>query len=183
MPSSGNDSRALGKNMWDDKWTGKTIGAALDEAAERYGDKIVTVFQNGEVTYNQLEQTADLIARGFLGLGIGKGDKVAIWMAGYAEWAFVYFALARIGAIMVPVNTRYRPEEVQYVLNKSKASVLVFKEEPSKDYLGLLKELCPSAGDAADALPNEKLPYLRKIVVSSERSLIDCMSFDELKKV
>ena len=70
--------------MWDDKWTGKTIGVALDEAAERYGDKIVTVFQNGEVTYNQLEQTADLVARGFLSLGIGKGDKVAIWMAGYA---------------------------------------------------------------------------------------------------
>jgi len=70
--------------MWDDKWTGKTIGAALDEAAERYGDKVATVFQNGEVTYNQLKQTADLVARGFLSLGIGKGDKVAIWMAGYA---------------------------------------------------------------------------------------------------
>ena len=108
--------------MWDDKWTGKTIGAALDEAAERYGDKVATVFQNGEVTYSQLKRTADLVARGFLSLGISKGDKVAIWMAGYAEWAYVYFALARIGAIMVPVNTRYRPEEVEYVLNKSRAS-------------------------------------------------------------
>ena len=74
--------------MWDDKWTGKTIGAALDEAAQRYGEKVATVFHNGEVTYNQLKQTSDLIARGFLNLGIGKGDKVAIWMAGYAEWAY-----------------------------------------------------------------------------------------------
>ena len=62
--------------MWDDKWTGKTIGAALDEAAERYGDKVATVFQNGEVTYNQLKQTADLVARGFLSLGIGKATKL-----------------------------------------------------------------------------------------------------------
>ncbi len=169
--------------MWDDKWTGKTIGAALDEAAERYGDKVATVFQNGEVTYNQLKQTADLVARGFLSLGIGKGDKVAIWMAGYAEWAYVYFALARIGAIMVPVNTRYRPEEVEYVLNKSKASILILKEEPNKDYLSLLKELSPGAGEAADAIPNEKLPYLRKIVVSSQRSLLGCMSFDDLKNL
>ena len=99
--------------------------------------KVATVFQNAEVTYNQLKQTADLVARGFLSLGIGKGDKVAIWMAGYAEWAYAYFALARIGAIMVPVNTRYRPEEVEYVLNKSKASILILKEEPTKDYLSL----------------------------------------------
>jgi fatty-acyl-CoA synthase len=169
--------------MWYDKWTGKTIGAALDEAAERYGDKVATVFQNGEVTYNQLKQTADLVARGFLSLGIGKGDKVAIWMAGYAEWAYVYFALARIGAIMVPVNTRYRPEEVEYVLNKSKASILILKEESNKDYLSLLKELSPGADEAAGAIPNEKLPHLRKIVVSSERSPIGCLSFDDLKNL
>jgi fatty-acyl-CoA synthase len=138
--------------MWDDKWTGKTIGAALDEAAERYGDKVATVFQNGEVTYNKLQQTADLVARGFLSLGLGKGDKVAIWMAGYAEWAYTYFALARIGAIMVPV--RYRPEEVEYVLNKSQAMILILKE-PNKDYLNLLNELVPGAGVAAGAIPNE----------------------------
>src|SRR5215813_10838518 len=183
MPSSGNDSRALGKNMWDDKWTGKTIGAALDEAAERYGDKVATVFQTGEVTYSKLKQTADLVARGFLSLGIGKGDKVAIWMAGYAEWAYTYFALARIGAIMVPVNTRYRPEEIEYVLNKSKASVLILKEEPNKDYLSLLNELVPGVVVVASVMPNKRLPHLRKIVVSSERNLIGCMSFDDLEKL
>ncbi len=98
-------------------------------------------------------------------LGVTKGDKVAIWMAGYAEWAFVYFALARIGAIMVPVNTRYRPEEIKYVLNKSKASLLVFKEEPNKDFLGLLKQLF-SGGVFAGNLPNETLPSLRALIVS-----------------
>src|SRR5262245_51074084 len=169
--------------MWDDKWTGKTIGAALDEAAERYGDEVATVFQNGEVTYNQLKRTADLVARGFLSLGIGKDDKVAIWMAGYAEWAYVYFALARIGAIMVPVNTRYRPEEVEYVLNKSKASVLILKEEPNKDYLNLLNELIPGATSAPGAIPNAKLPYLRKVVVSSQQRLGGCLPLDDLKNL
>jgi fatty-acyl-CoA synthase len=166
--------------MWDDKWTGKTIGAALDEAAERYGDKVATVFHNGEVTYNQLKQTADLVARGFLSLGIGKGDKVAIWMAGYAEWAYLYFALARIGAIMVPVNTRYRPEEIEYVLNKSKAAVLVFKQELNKDFIGLLQQLCPGAGDFTDAFPNEKLPHLRTLVLSSEQHVNGTISLDDL---
>ena len=129
---------------------------------ERYGDKVATVFQNGEVTYNQLKQTADLIARGFLSLGIGKGDKVAIWMAGYAEWAYVYFALARIGAIIVPVNTRYRPEEVEYVLNKSKASILILKEEPNKDYLSLLKELFPALVKRPTRYPMKNCPIYEK---------------------
>jgi fatty-acyl-CoA synthase len=166
--------------MWDDRWQGKTIGTALDDAARKYGDKVATEFHNGAITYNQLKQTSNLIACGFLKLGIGKGDKVAIWMAGYSEWALVYFALMRLGAIIVPVNTRYRPDEVAYVLNKSRASLLVLKEEPNKDYLSLLRELCPGAGEAADALPNEKLPYLRTIVVSSPRSSAGWLSFDAL---
>src|ERR1044071_635772 len=93
---------APSKIMGNDDWSGKTIGAALDQAAERYGDEVAYVFANGELTYTRLKETSDLLARGFLGLGVKKGDPVAIWMAGYAEWAFVYFALARIGAIMVP---------------------------------------------------------------------------------
>ncbi len=103
-------------------------------------------------------------------------------MAGYAEWAYVYFALARIGAVMVAVNTRYRPEEVEYVLNKSKASLLVFKEEANKDFLSLLRELCPRVGESADALPSEKLPHLKQIIVSAQRSVPGAFTFDELKK-
>jgi len=167
--------------MSDDKWMAKTIGMALDDAARKYGDKVATEFHNGAITYNQLKQTSDLIACGFLKLGIGKGDKVAIWMAGYSEWALVYFALMRIGATIVPVNTRYRPEEIEYVLNKSRASLLVLKEEPNKDYLSLLRELRPGVGKATDALPNEKVPYLRRIVVSSPRNSAGWLSFEALK--
>lgn len=159
--------------------TAITIGAALDAAVGRYGDSISHVFDNGELTYTTLKQNSDLLARGFLDLGIGKGDKVAIWMAGYAEWAFVYFALARIGAIMVPVNTRYRPDEIQYVLNKSKASLLVFKDDPNKDFLGLLKELSPG-GEFAGNLPNDKLPFLRTLVVACDREVDGCLALNAL---
>lgn len=165
--------------MGHDGWTGKTIGASLDEAVARYGDEISYVFDNGEVTYNHLKQTSDLLARGFLSLGVSKGDRVAIWMAGYAEWAFVYFALARIGAVMVPVNTRYRPDEIKYVLNKAKASLLVFKEEANKDYLGLLKQLF-SGGEFAGNLPDETLPFLRALIVASRRQIDGCLGLDEL---
>jgi fatty-acyl-CoA synthase len=100
-------------------------------------------------------------------------------MAGYAEWAFVYFALARNGAIMVPVNTRYRPDEIKYALNRSKASLLVFKEEPNKDFVGLLKQLFPG-GAFAGTLPNETLPSLRALIAASDRCIDGCLGFDEL---
>ena len=165
--------------MGNDDWAVRTIGAALDRAVERYGNEVAYVFANGELTYNRLKQTSDRLARGLLGLGVTQGDKVAIWMAGYVEWAFVYFALARIGAIMVPINTRYRPEEIKYVLNKSKASWLVFKEEPNKDFLGLLKQLFQ--GDAfTGGLPRASIPSLRKLVAASDRCIDGCLSFDEV---
>lgn len=164
--------------MESDDLAGKTIGAALDAAVERYGAQVGYLFASGELTYNRLKQTADLLARGFLRLGVKKGDKVAIWMAGYAEWAFAYFALARIGAIMVPVNTRYRPDEIKYVLNKSKASLLIFKEEPNKDFLSLLKELFLDV--FAGNLPNETLPFLRTLIVASDRRIDGCLGLNEL---
>src|SRR6266540_4224620 len=167
------------KAMWEEQWAGKTIGGALDKAVERYGDEVGYVFTSGELTYNRLKQTSDLVARGLLRLGVAKGDKVAIWMAGYAEWVFVYFALARIGTIIVPVNTRYRPDEIKYVLNKSKASLLVFKEEANKDFVGLLRQLF-SGEVFAGNLPNETLPFLRALIVASDRRIDGSLGFDEL---
>jgi fatty-acyl-CoA synthase len=165
--------------MREKHWADRTIGAALDEAVERYGDEVGYVFTSGEVTYNRLKQTSDLLARGLLRSGVSKGDKVAIWMAGHAEWAFVYFALARIGAVMVPVNTRYRSDEIKYVLNKSKASLLVFKEEGNKDYLGSLKQLF-SGGEFPGNLPDKTLPSLRALIVASDRQIAGCVGLDEL---
>jgi fatty-acyl-CoA synthase len=165
--------------MREKHWADRTIGAALDEAVERYGDEVGYVFTGGEVTYNRLKQTSDLLARGLLRSGVTKGDKVAIWMAGHAEWACVYFALARIGAVMVPVNTRYRSDEIKYVLNKSKASLLVFKEEGNKDYLGSLKQLF-SGGEFPGNLPDKTLPSLRALIVASDRQIAGCVGLDEL---
>lgn len=162
--------------MLQDRWTGKTIGAALAEASRRFGEREAIIFENGAVTFRRLQDRSGVLARGFLKLGVGRGDPVAIWMAGYAEWAYIYYALARIGAIIVPVNTRYKAAEVEYVLNKSKARFLVFKEEQpqKKDYLSLLGELAPAGGRSA------RLPHLEKIVAISHRRVPGCLSLEEI---
>jgi fatty-acyl-CoA synthase len=132
--------------MWTDRWTGQSINTALAAAAERYGSREALVFRDARLSYRDLQRAADEVARGFLAQGIGPGDHVAIWMAGYAEWAYLYFGLLKIGAVLVPINTRYKPNELEYVLRKSEARALVFKDETvgGKDYLSLLRDMIPS---------------------------------------
>ncbi len=170
-------------SIWTDLWTGKTIGSALAEATQRFGSREAMVFENGTVTYQQLQETSGLVARGLLSLGIRRGDMVAIWMAGYAEWAYLYYGLARIGAIMVPINTRYKAAEIEYVLNKSRARFLIFKDEKAKgkNHFGTLKELSPELDHAAAGqLSSKRLPFLRQVIAISERRFPGCSSFVEL---
>lgn len=169
--------------MWKEDWTGMTIGSALAEAARHFGPKKAMIFENATLTYQQIQDTSGLVARGFLSRGVRRGDMVAIWMAGYSEWAYLYHGLARIGAIMVPVNTRYKATEVEYVINKSRAGLLVFKDEEvgGKNYPAILKELYPELDRAVPGqLTSERLPSLREVIAISERGLPGCSSFADL---
>ena len=169
--------------MWTDRWTGTTIGMALGAAASRYGDRDAFIFGERHLGFRELEQVATAVARGFLGLGIGHGDRVAIWMASHAEWAYLYYGLAKIGAVMVPLNTRYKPAELEYVLRKSEARVLVFLDETvgGKDYAALLLELCPELRrDPPGDLAAGRLPDLRWVIGVSGRRLPGVLSFDDL---
>lgn len=164
-------------------WMGKTIGMALAEAAERFGLREAMIFESGTVTYRQLHEISGKVARGLLALGIRKGDRVAIWMAGYIEWSYLYYAMARIGAVMVPINTRYKTVEVEHVLNKSKAHMLIFNDEKArfKNYASILNELMPELDSAApDGLAPERLPHLRHVILIGETRLRGCTSFATL---
>lgn len=169
--------------MWVDRWTDKTIGRALDEAAERYGAREALVFANGRLSYRDLQRAADEVARGFLALGLGRGARVAVWMAGYAEWALVYFGLLKLGAILVPLNTRYRPAELEYVLRKAEVQALVFRDEAvgDKDYAAILLELCPELRTCAPGhLAAERAPGLRWVIGVTERELPGVLAFRDL---
>jgi len=168
--------------MWSDSWDGKTIGKALADAAKRFGKKEAMVFQDGAMTFLQLMETSSLVARSFLNLGVRRGDMVAVWMAGYAEWAYLYYGLLRIGAVLVPVNTRYKPAEIEDVLRRSKAKALVFKEEAAggKDYRAILNEICPELEKSLPGhITSNRLSHLKSVIAVSEKDIPGCHSFQE----
>ncbi len=159
---------------FSDMWTGKTIGAALAEASGHFGSRVGWIFENGSVTYEGLMETSGLVARGLLALGVKRGDKVAVWLAGYSEWAPLYFGIVRIGAVIVPVNTRYKSFEIEYVLHKSKATMLIFKDEGAsgKNYAAILNEIAPELDGAQPGrLRLSRLPHLSHVVCVDETRL------------
>jgi len=96
----------------------ETIGDNLDGTAARFPDNeaLVDVTTGRRWTYEELVDDVDRLARGFLALGVEKGDRVGIWAPNCAEWTMVQFATAKIGAILVNINPAYRTHEVAYVI-------------------------------------------------------------------
>jgi fatty-acyl-CoA synthase len=97
-----------------------TLGQLLDRAAARAPEHAVA-FKGERVGYGELRRRVDDFARGLLGLGLGPGDHVVLWMPNCVEWNVANLATAKIGAVTVTCNSRYKAFEVEYVLRQSDA--------------------------------------------------------------
>jgi len=91
----------------------------LVETRERYGGRPALVHNGRSQTWDALAAEVDRVAAGLIAKGVGRGDKIALWLSNVPEWATVWFAAASIGAAVVPLNTRYKVDEVAYVLRQS----------------------------------------------------------------
>src|SRR5437879_2691221 len=90
----------------------KTFGDLPREAAIRFGDREALVFRAERYTFRQIADEVDRLAKGLIALGVAPGEKIAIWLQNCSEWIVAAFAVARIGAIHVPINTRFRTSDV-----------------------------------------------------------------------
>src|SRR5690348_16886552 len=128
---------------------GDTIGANLDRTAARVGDHeaLVECTTGRRWTYPQLVADVDACALGLDALGVQKGDRVGIWAPNCAEWVFVQYGTAKLGAVLVNINPAYRTHELAYVLKQAGISVLVSAPEfKSSDYRAMVAEVrgdCP----------------------------------------
>ncbi len=101
------------------------IGKALEEAAAELPDRRMYVFQGQEISFQEMDNRSDRVAAGLLNLGFTKGDRIGIIGLNQPEWLYTYFAAAKIGAVVVGLNVRYRDTEIEYMLNQSQAKGLV----------------------------------------------------------
>ncbi len=161
-----------------------TLGELLDIQANTYPEHeaIVYPFEGIRWTYSQFKQEVDTVARGMVKMGIKKGDHVSIWATNVPEWILTQFATARIGAVLVTVNTNYKAFELEYLLRQSDTSTLVmtsgFKDS---DYIRIINELCPELKDSLPGqLQSSKFPYLKNIIHIGSSRHDGMFNFDDL---
>ena len=149
-----------------------TVPVLMRRGANRWGDHPLIVLGNRRLSYAEAERESGLLARGLLAAGLGKGARVGLWMPNGPDWVLAFLAAARIGALVVPINTFFRARELRYVLRHADVSTLLCVDSVVRqDTLALLEEAAPElTGQRAGALFAPSLPCLRAVRVWGERT-------------
>src|SRR5438093_7582025 len=160
----------------------KRFGDLPDDAAARWGDREALVFRERRYTFRQIAAEVDRVARGLIRAGVQPGEKVALWLVNCPEWIFALFALAKIGAVHVPINTRFRTVDLAQVLERSNAATLITHDVSGPvDYLAMVRDLAALDGAGADRrVRSARLPDLERVIVVSDRAHPGAWSWLEL---
>ena len=136
----------------------RRFGDLYDEAAVRFGDMEALVFEDRRHTFRGAAARIDEAAKALVGLGVAPGEHVALWLNNCDDWIFIHFALAKIGAVTVPINTRFRTRDLAYVVGQSDSVMLITHDTSGPvDYHGMVREL-----------DREEFPLLRQVVLVAD---------------
>ncbi len=156
--------------MAEKRWGEMTLAQVLDETASRIPDGEAIIFRDRRITFRELLETADRLARALLKAGLKRGDKVAIMMTNCPEWVFTRDAVIRAGGWWVPINTRFKSAELEYILGHSDSSFLFINDKAAGiDFVELLYGVYPEIREGVPGkLELKKAPLLRCVVCLSE---------------
>lgn len=153
-----------------------TVASLLDAVAARWPDREAIVFGDARITFARFRERADRLARGLAALGIRRGDKVAIWLPNRPAWFFAQHACARLGAVVVALNPRYKAHELGYILGQSETTALLLTDHLGGiDYFETLHEVLPELrASVPGELESAKFSLLRHVIVDAEDPYPGC---------
>ena len=144
-----------------------TLGQVLDHTVERFPDNEALVYpdRNYRQTWSEFGALVDDFAKGLMALGVQKGEKVAVWATNVPYWVALQFATAKIGAILITVNTNYREHELRYLLTHSECeNIFLIDSVRDHDYLDTLYRIAPELRlQSRDRLVCKSLPHLKRV--------------------
>jgi fatty-acyl-CoA synthase len=162
-----------------------SLGRMLAAVAGRHAESDALVAGGRRVSYADLLREARRYARTFLALGIGKDDKVALWLPNRPAWLFAQYGCALVGAVAVALNTRYKARELAYILAQSDATALLLTDHLGPvDYLETLGEVLPGLKTAVPGeLEAEGFPRLRHVIVDAEDPYPGCLRLADVLEI
>ena len=156
-------------NIYDAKlFTEKTIGDFFADLAKTQPDRPFIMYPDRDLcwSYADFYKRTDDLAKGLLAIGIRRGDHVGVWARNVPEWLTFMFATAKIGAVLVTINTNYKIHEVEYVLKQSDMKLLAIVDgQRDVSYVDIVYELAPELKTCPRGkLKSSHLPYLQNVV-------------------
>ncbi len=142
-------------------------------AARRWDAREALVCDGKRWTYQDYDREVDRVAKGLMALGVETGEHVALWMNNRPEWLFLTFAIAKIGAVLVPLNTRYRTDDVAYTVRQSDSDTWISVDRSGPvDYAAMLAEVLPGlAAQDPREVAIEDFPQLRRVVIVGQSDM------------
>ena len=173
-----------GQYVWrKDELIPLTFSQVLDRMVEEFPDQYAFRYTTLDYTrtYEEFRDDVDRFARALVSLGVRAGSKIAVWATNVPAWFITFWAAAKLGAVLVTVNTAYKIHEAEYLLRQSDTHTLVMIDGAlDSDYAGVINELCPELAETkpGEPLHCKRLPFLRNVITVGFRQP-GCLTFDE----
>jgi len=164
-----------------------TLGQILDQTVQRYpdGEVLVYVDRDFRLTYREFSLLVDEVAKGLMALGIKRGEKVAIWATNIPFWVTLQFATAKIGAVLLTVNTNYKQAELDYLLKQSETeNIFIIDGFQDTDYVNTLYELVPELKtQQRGELSSPNYPKLKRVCFLGQEKHRGMYSMPEIRSL
>jgi fatty-acyl-CoA synthase len=143
----------------------RRFGDLADDIAARLPNREGLVFGASRYSFAEVAARIDEAASRLIAAGVGHGEHVALWLNNCDDWIFIAFAVQKIGAVLVPINTRFRSRDLAYVLAQSDSAFLITHDRSGPvDYAALVREAVtlPAAGAG---VRDPRFPMLRRVIL------------------
>ncbi|MBC7100028.1 MAG: AMP-binding protein [Methanobacteriales archaeon] len=149
-------------------FTEDTIGEFLEKQVKKYPDKEFIVYPDRDLrfTYHEFNERVNLLAKGLLAIGLKKGDHLGIWATNVPDWLTFLFATAKIGVVLVTINTAYKSHELEYVMKQSDMkAIAIIDGFRDVDYIRTIYELVPELkSHERGNLKSKRFPKLESVI-------------------
>ncbi len=165
-----------------------TISDIVDILAEQYGDNSALEYHTLGIkdNFREFRDICDCVAKGLMALGIDRGEHVAIWANNIPEWVYTQYGSARMGAVLVTVNTSYRSFELEYLMKQSDATTILLTGgvREADEYIKVINDVCPElAGSEPGKLASAKLPKLKNVVYFGKEKIPGMYNWDDVMEM
>ncbi len=168
----------------DPAWQRSTVGRVLAEHADARPEHpfLISVDDGGsrrQLSYRDMREVSTRLAAGLRAVGVDRGDRVAVWMTNSPQYVIAYFAVLRLGAVLVPINTYLTVGEVGYILRSARCRYLITMDRFRRvDFPARLRQLAPEWTGSSGALSSPSLPDLRNVILAGRHSGGGCGAGD-----